>query len=95
MKAVIEVELQDDVEKEFLEDYLQAITKMFYMFHFVESVHKCDIVEEREYLVDYNEKYCKAVMARDEAHAKQLVVDERKGDTLYYHIETLSVEPKC
>lgn len=94
MKAVIEIELQDDVDKEFLEEYLQVISKMLHMFHFVESVRKCDIVNEREYLVDYNEKYCKTVMARDEEHARQLVIDERRGDTLYYNIETVSVEPK-
>lgn len=94
MKAVIEIALQDDVDKEFLEEYLRAITKMLHMFHFVESVHRCEVVDEREYLVDYSEKYCKTVMARDEEHARQLVIDERRGDTLYYNIETISVEPK-
>lgn len=95
MKAVIEIELQDDVEKEFLEDYLQAVTKMFYMFHFVESVHKCDIVEEREFLVDYNEKFCKAVMARNAEEARDLVINQRMGKTLYHDTEAVNVEEKC
>jgi hypothetical protein len=94
MKAIVEIALQDDIDKEFLDEYLQVVTKMFLMFHFVESVHKCEVVDEREYLVDYNEKYCKTVMARDAEHARSLVIDHRKGEILYFNTETVSVEEK-
>lgn len=94
MKAVIEFEFDECLEDEFAKNYLDTVKNVFHLFHFVDSVTKCELVDEREYLVDYNEKYCKSVMARNEEHARQLVVDDRKGDTLYYSIETVSIEPK-
>lgn len=94
MKAVIEFEFDECLEDEFAKNYLETVGNMFHLFHFVESVTKCEIVDEREYLVDYNEKYCKAVMARNADEARELVINQRMGKTLYHNIDTVSVEEK-
>jgi hypothetical protein len=94
MKYKFEITLEDGLEKEFAEEYLEVIIKMFYLCHFVEAVTKAEIVEEKEFLVDYNEKYTKTVMARNAEEARKKVIDDKQGLTLYYETETCGVEEK-
>ena len=95
MRAVFEIDLHEDTEKEFLDDYIQTIIKMFLMFGFVDSVTKAEIeTEKKEFFVDYKDCYTKSVYATNEAEARRLVIDEKQGDTLYFHQEVNEIEVK-
>jgi hypothetical protein len=92
MKGVIEFEFDEYLENEFAEEYLQVITKMLYMFHFVASVDTTKLVDEKEYLVDYVEKYCKTVKANNPEEARKKVLEERQGETLYFETNLHRIE---
>lgn len=95
MRAVIEFTFHDDMDEEFLQDYMRVLSQMFLMFHFVEGVYKCDIIPEpKEYVVDFNDKYSKIVKANSPEEARRKAVDERQGDTMVFETELISVEER-
>jgi len=95
MRGQIEFIFNGDLDKEFADDYIKTILQMMYMFHFVDSVVKCEVTQEgKEFLVDYNDCYVKSVYANSEEEAKRLVLDEKQGDTLYFSQEVNEVEVK-
>jgi hypothetical protein len=95
MKAQIEFTFSGDLDREFAQEYLENITKMMYMFHFVDAVTKAEVTQDtKEFVVDYNDCYVKSVFARDEEEARRLVIDEKQGDTLYFTQSVSQVEEK-
>lgn len=97
MKAVIEFEFEENIPKEFAEDYVEAIRKMLYMFHFVDGVTKFGVVEqdeEREFVVTYTATHSKLIKAKTRDEAERKVMDYREGESLTYDKDLVAINER-